>query len=44
MIKLIESKNYRCLKYISQELDSFQVLIGPNASGNILFIGELFNY
>lgn len=33
MISLIECKNYRCLKYIKQELNNFQILIGPNASG-----------
>jgi len=33
MIRLIECKNYRCLKYIKQELNNFQILIGPNASG-----------
>lgn len=38
MIRLIECKNYRCLKYIHQELENFQVLIGPNASGKSTFL------
>lgn len=38
MIRLIECKNYRCLKYVAQELDNFQVLIGPNASGKTTFL------
>ncbi len=37
MIRLIEVKNYRCLKYISQPLSRFQVLIGSNASGKTTF-------
>ncbi len=38
MIKLVEAKNYRCLKYIHQELGRFQVLIGANASGKTTFL------
>ncbi len=38
MIRLIEAKNYRSLKYISQELENFQVLVGPNASGKTTFL------
>jgi predicted ATPase len=38
MIKLIEAKNYRCLKYTHQSLDRFQVLIGANASGKSTFL------
>jgi len=37
MIRLIEVKNYRCLKYISQPISRFQVLIGSNASGKTTF-------
>lgn len=49
MIKHIEVLNYRCLKYISQELGNFNVLVGPNASGkttfldSISFLGDLLN-
>jgi predicted ATPase len=38
MIKRIEAKNYRSLKYINQKLDSFHVLVGPNASGKTTFM------
>ncbi len=38
MIRLIECKNYRSLKYISQPLDNFQILVGPNASGKTTFL------
>jgi len=47
MITLIEALNFRCLKYIRQPLDSFHVLVGPNASGKstfldvISFIGDI---
>jgi len=47
MIRRIEALNYRCLRYISQELRDFQVLVGPNASGKttfldvIAFLGDL---
>lgn len=47
MIRLIEALNYRCLRYISQPMESFHVLIGPNASGKttyldvIAFLGQL---
>lgn len=47
MIKYVEALNYRCLKYVNQRLDSFQVLVGPNASGKttfldvIAFLGQL---
>lgn len=33
MIRKIEILNYGVLRYVSQTLDPFQVLIGPNASG-----------
>ena len=33
MIRLIEARRYKCLKYIRQPLEQFQILIGPNASG-----------
>jgi predicted ATPase len=38
MIKLIEASNYRCLKYVNVELEPFQVLVGPNASGKTTFL------
>jgi predicted ATPase len=38
MIRLIEALNYRCLKYIRQELKDFHVLVGPNASGKTTFL------
>lgn len=47
MISLIEALNYRCLRYISQPLESFHALVGPNASGKttfmdvISFLGEV---
>ena len=47
MIRLIEAKNYRCLKHISQPMGPFHVLVGPNASGKttyldvVAFLGKL---
>jgi predicted ATPase len=38
MISLIEAKNYRCLRYVRQPLEPFQVLVGPNASGKTTFL------
>jgi len=38
MIRLIEALNYRCLRYVRQELGSFHVLVGPNASGKTTFL------
>jgi predicted ATPase len=38
MISKIEALNYRCLKYVSQPLERFQVLVGPNASGKSSFL------
>jgi predicted ATPase len=38
MITKIEALNFRCLRYISQPLDSFQILVGPNASGKTTFL------
>lgn len=49
MITLVEALNYRCLRYASRRLDSFQVLVGPNASGKttfmdvVGFLGDLAN-
>lgn len=50
MIKLIEVKNYRSLRYISRPLDSFHVLVGANATGKstfldvIQFLSDIVNY
>ena len=33
MITKVEALGYRCLKYVSQDLDRFHILVGPNASG-----------
>ena len=38
MITRIEALGYRCLRYISQPLDPFHVLVGPNASGKTTFL------
>jgi len=38
MITKIEALNYRCLRYVRQELDNFQILVGPNASGKSAFL------
>lgn len=38
MITLIEALNFRCLRYISRPLESFHVLVGPNASGKTTFL------
>lgn len=47
MFTRIECLNYRCLRYISQPVSAFHVLVGPNASGKttfldvIAFLGQL---
>ncbi|MBI1923929.1 ATP-binding protein [Candidatus Poribacteria bacterium] len=38
MIRRIEALNYRCLRYVSQPLQPFHVLVGPNASGKSTFL------
>lgn len=38
MIRLIEAKNFRSLKYITQPLGEFNVLIGANGSGKTTFL------
>jgi predicted ATPase len=49
VITRIETLNYKCLRYVDQELSPFHVLIGPNASGKstlldvIAFLGDLLN-
>ena len=37
MIHRIEALNFRSLRFISQEVGQFQVLVGPNASGKSTF-------
>ncbi len=41
MIRRIEVLNYRCLRYVSQTLQDFHVLVGPNASGKSTFLDVL---
>lgn len=38
MITRIEALNYRCLRYVAQDLGPFHVLVGPNASGKTTFL------
>lgn len=38
MITLVETLDFRCLRYISRPMDSFHVLVGPNASGKTTFL------
>jgi len=41
MISLVETLNYSCLKYKSQPLSPFNVLVGPNASGKTTFLDAI---
>ncbi len=47
MIEKIEALRYRALRYVSQDLQGFHVLVGPNASGKstfldvVVFLGDL---
>ena len=41
MIRRIEALNYCCLRYVSQPLQDFHVLVGPNASGKSTFLDVL---
>ncbi|MGQ9532793.1 MAG: methylation-associated defense system AAA family ATPase MAD3 [Desulfotomaculales bacterium] len=41
MLKRIEALNFRCLRYVRQELDAFHVLVGPNASGKTTFLDAI---
>lgn len=38
MITRIEAAQYRCLRSVSQNLEPFQVLVGPNGSGKTAFL------
>ena len=47
MIRRLQARNYRCLRYVDLRLDRFQVLVGPNAGGKstvldaVGFLGDL---
>ncbi len=49
MIARIQARYYRCLRYIDQELKSFQLLVGANATGKtsfldaVAFLGDLIS-
>jgi ABC-type phosphonate transport system ATPase subunit len=38
VISRIEALNFRCLRYVSQDIGPFHVLVGPNASGKTTFL------
>jgi predicted ATPase len=38
MFTRIEALNYRCLRYVSQRLGAFNILVGPNGSGKSAFL------
>jgi len=38
MIRLIEAKSYRCLRKVNCCINSFEILVGPNASGKSTFL------
>lgn len=38
MITRIEALRFRCLNFVDQRLNGFQVLVGPNASGKTTFL------
>lgn len=38
MIRFAEALNYRCLRYIAQLLQGFQIPVGPDASGKTTFL------
>ncbi len=41
MISRVEVRHYQCLRYVSQRIESFQALVGPNASGKSTFLDVL---
>lgn len=41
MISRVEVLSYKCLRYVSQPLRRFQILVGPNASGKSTFLDAL---
>ncbi|MFN3690203.1 MAG: AAA family ATPase, partial [Fimbriimonadales bacterium] len=38
MIRLVEARHYKCLRYVRQPLEPFQILVGANASGKTTFL------
>lgn len=38
MISRIQALRYRCLRYVDQAVDPFQLLVGPNATGKSTFL------
>lgn len=38
MICLVEALYYKCLQYIKKDIESFHLLVGPNASGKSTFL------
>lgn len=38
MIRTLEALNFRCLRHCRQEVERFQLLVGPNASGKSTFL------
>jgi predicted ATPase len=41
IVHKVEVLRYKCLRYVSQELRQFQILVGPNASGKSTFLDVL---
>jgi len=41
IIQRIEALNYRSLRYVSQALRPFEILVGPNASGKSTFMDTI---
>lgn len=47
MIRRVQARNYRCLRYVDVQLDRFQVAVGANATGKstlfdaLAFVGDL---
>ena len=41
MVNRIEASGFRSLRYVSQRLGPFHVLVGPNASGKSAFLDVL---
>jgi len=38
MITRVQALHYRCLRYVDQPVDPFQLLVGPNATGKTTFL------
>lgn len=41
VFRLIEAKDYRCLREVSQALNPFEILVGANASGKSTFLDAI---